>query len=98
MALSRRLVAIGPESGIVNGESPLISLSYIDKTVYKHTNTCVYMVSTESMSHQLSSCLMACYLIPTTCIFIWCSLVGFIYSNLSKSIPWAVLHGLIMVG
>ena len=57
-----RLIAMGPESEIVNGESPLISLSYIDKTVYKRTYTCAYSVSTESVSRQLGLCLVARYL------------------------------------
>ena len=60
-----RLLRMGPESGIVDGESPSISLSYIDKAGYKRTNTCAYMVSTESVCQQLGSCLVACYLFPT---------------------------------
>ena len=60
-----RLITMGPESGIVDGESPSISLSYIDKTVYKHTYTCAYSVSTESVSHQLGPCLVAHYLSST---------------------------------
>ena len=56
---------MGPESGIVDGESPSISLSYIDKTVYKRTHTGAYSVSTESMCHQLGSCLVARYLSST---------------------------------
>ena len=60
-----RLLRMGPESGIVDGESPSISLPYIDGTGHKRTNTCAYMVSTESVCHQLGSCLMARYLFPT---------------------------------
>ena len=60
-----RLLRKGPESGIVDGESPSISLPYIDRTGYKCTNTCAYMVSTESVCHQLGSCLVARYLFPT---------------------------------
>ena len=56
---------MGPESGIVDGESPSISLSYIDRTDYKRTNTCANMVSTKSVCHQFGSCLVACYLFPT---------------------------------
>ena len=64
-ATYEQLLSMGPESGIVDGDSPSISLSYIDKTVYKCTHTCVYSVSTESMCHQLSLCLVACYLSST---------------------------------
>ena len=60
-----RLLSMGPESGIVNGDSPSISLSYIDKTVYKRTHTCIYSVSTESMCRQLGLCLVAHYLSST---------------------------------
>ena len=63
--LNERLLSMGPESGIVDGESPLISLSYIDKMGYKCTYTCAHMVSTESVCCQLGSCLVACYLLPT---------------------------------
>ena len=68
VAAGGRLTSSGPESGIVDGESPSISLSYIDKTVYKHTHTYAYSVSTESVSHQLGSCLMARYLSSTEAI------------------------------
>ena len=61
----QRLPSIGLESGIVDRESSLISLSYIDRTGYKHTNTCAYMVSTKSVCQQLGSCLVARYLLPT---------------------------------
>ena len=64
-AAGGRLTSSGLESGIVDGESPSISLSYIDGTGYKCTNTCVYMLSTESVCQQLGSCLMARYLTPT---------------------------------
>ena len=60
-----QLLSMGPESGIVDEESPSISLSYIDKTGYKCTDTCAYSVSTESMSCQLSLCLVAHYLSST---------------------------------
>ena len=62
---SELLLRMGPESGIVDGESPLISLSYIDRTDYKRTNTCANMVSTKSVCHQFGSCLVARYLFPT---------------------------------
>ena len=44
--LNERLLSMGPESGIVDGECPLISLSYIDKTVcnihiYVHTRAII---------------------------------------------------------
>ena len=68
-ATQGQLLSIGPESGIVDGESPSISLSYIDKTGYKCTHTCAYSVSTESVSRQLGSCLMACYLSSTKLSF-----------------------------
>ena len=61
-----RLLRRGPESGIVDGDSPSISLPYIDSPGYKRTNTCAYVVSTESVSHQLGSCLVAHYLFPTS--------------------------------
>ena len=65
-ATYEQLLSMGPESGIVDGESPSISLSYIDKTGYKRTDTCAYSVSTESVSHQLGLCLMAHYLSSTS--------------------------------
>ena len=64
-AAGGRLTSSGPESGIVDGESPSISLSYIDKAGYKRTNTCVHTLSTESVCQELGSCLMARYLNPT---------------------------------
>ena len=39
-----RLLSMGPESGIVDGESPSISLSYIDKAGYKRTHTCAMRI------------------------------------------------------
>ena len=66
VAAGGRLTSSGPESGIVDGESPSISLSYIDKTDYKRTHTCAYCISTESVCHQLGSCLVARYLSSTT--------------------------------
>ena len=65
VAAGGRLTSSGPESGIVDGESPSISLSYIDKTDYKHAHMYVYSVSTESVSQQIGSCLMARYLSST---------------------------------
>ena len=65
VAAGGRLTSSGPESGIVDGESPSISLSYIDKAGYKRTHTSVYKVSTKSVCHQLGLCLVARYLSST---------------------------------
>ena len=55
----------GPESGIIDGDSPSMSLSYIDKMYYKCAYTGTNDVSTESMSQLLGPCLHGMPLIST---------------------------------